>query len=52
MIIARSLTRGVALTLFLTRRALPGRRAVAAEGGAGLIPGFSYSAPFEDLRLK
>jgi len=23
-----------------------------AEGGAGLIPGFSYSAPFEDLRLK
>jgi peptide/nickel transport system substrate-binding protein len=22
------------------------------EGGAGLIPGFSYSAPFEDLRLK
>jgi peptide/nickel transport system substrate-binding protein len=23
-----------------------------AEAGAGLIPGFSYSAPFEDLRLK
>jgi peptide/nickel transport system substrate-binding protein len=23
-----------------------------AEGGAGLLPGFSYSAPFEDLRLK
>ena len=23
-----------------------------AEGGAGLIPGFAYSAPFEDLRLK
>src|SRR5262249_16726344 len=23
-----------------------------AEGGAGLIPGFSYSAPFHDLRLK
>ena len=22
------------------------------EGGAGLIPGFSYSAPMEDLRLK
>ncbi|HMB85722.1 MAG TPA: hypothetical protein VKS62_05020 [Methylomirabilota bacterium] len=22
------------------------------EGGAGLIPGFSYSAPAEDLRLK
>jgi peptide/nickel transport system substrate-binding protein len=22
------------------------------EGGAGLIPGFAYSAPFEDLRLK
>lgn len=23
-----------------------------AESGAGLIPGFAYSAPFEDLRLK
>jgi len=23
-----------------------------AEGGAGLIPGFSYSAPAEDLKLK
>jgi hypothetical protein len=22
------------------------------ESGAGLIPGFAYSAPFEDLRLK
>ena len=22
------------------------------EGGAGLIAGFSYSAPFEDLKLK
>jgi len=23
-----------------------------AEAGDGRIPGFSYSAPFEDLRLK
>jgi len=22
------------------------------ESGAGLIPGFAYSAPFEDLKLK
>jgi hypothetical protein len=22
------------------------------EPGAGLIPGFAYSAPFEDLRLR
>jgi hypothetical protein len=36
-------------------RSLPPRVALGpqvAEGGAGLIPGFSYSAPFEDLRLK